>query len=192
MKKIYLFCTNPAIYLIELPVIILLALAIMYNGNSDKPTKLYPLIIFLIFIFIFIFVYFFRAISISFEEIRYHGLFSGRDHATINKDKELIITTVSRTRLKVELFGNDGTAPELDFIKKGEEFVPMDIYLFRGKSLGSGRTVRKILTYFEVPADDVELFLNSDLHFAEYEFVNVKSIKKEEQTEIRIKIKETV
>ena len=192
MKKIYLFCTRLRVYLIELPVIILFMITLHYNDASDELMKLYPLLIFLAASIVFIFVYFFRAISISFDEIRYHGLYSSRDHAEINKGKELIFTLYEKRRIRVELFGNDGKPPELSWIKDDGTYTPVDIYLFRGKAIGGKRKMVSVLKYFGVEENDIDLVFNSESFSAEYEYVSLKSEFSEDKTVIRLKMKETV
>ncbi|MBO5879859.1 MAG: hypothetical protein J6Q68_04845 [Clostridia bacterium] len=192
MKKTYLFCTRIKLYLIEIPLIILLVLTCSYNSNAQHVFKLYPLIVFLSLGIIFILVYFFRVISLSFEEVRYHGLFSSRDHAPINKDKEVILTLRGKRRLTVELFGNDGKAPELDWIKDNENYKITDIYLFRGKAIAGKQKVKRILSYYGVDDEGRRAAIENDEFSADYEFVSLKSKKAEGVTEIRIKMKETV
>ena len=192
MRKKYLFCTRLRIYLTELPVMILFALACYYNKKSEEVFKLYPLIIFLGIAMIFIFVYFFRAISLSFEEVRYHGLYSSRDHASIIKDNELIITMAKKKRLRVDLFGNDGRAPELDYIKNDENYKPIDIYMFRGKAIGGKRQVASILKYYGVSESDIPNVFIEPAYSGNYEYVTLKSEIGEDKTVIRLKFKETV
>ena len=91
MKNVYLFCTRIAVYLTELPVLILLWTAMRYNDRSEEIFKLYPLIVILSLAVIFILVYFFRLISVSRDEIRYLGIFSSRDSALITEGKTLVI-----------------------------------------------------------------------------------------------------
>ena len=192
MRKKYLFCTRLRVYLIELPIIILFAIALYYNQYSDELTKLYPLLIFLALSMIYIFIYFFRAISISFEEIRYHGLYSSRDHAEINEGKEIIFTLLKKRRLRVELYGNDGRPPELSWIKDNENYTPVDIYLFRGKAIGGKRKLKSLLKYFGVAESDIdELFLKEKFE-GDYEYVSLKSEIQEDKTVVRLKMKETL
>jgi hypothetical protein len=191
MKKTFLFCTKIRLYLIELPLIVLLAFAYHFNERSDALTKLYPLIIFIILVILFIFVYFFRGIMISTEEISDVGLFSGRDRAEITKDKTVIITMKSRARLSVELFGNDGTPPSLDWLK-GEDYTPVDIYLFRGKAIGGKRAVKRVLSVFGVASSDLQSIFTLDSFSADYDIASVSVTKKEDIREIKIKITETV
>ena len=192
MKKKYLFCTRLRVYLIELPVIVLFAITLHYNKYSEELAKFYPLLIFLAAAMIFIFVYFFRAISISFEEIRYHGLYSSRDHAEINEGKELILTLQEKRRIRIELFGNDGKPPELSWVKDDQSYTPVDIYLFRGKAIGGKRSIKSLLRYFGVSESDVESVLSEKNFSGDYAYVSLKSEKLEEKTVIRLKMKQTV
>ena len=192
MKKIYLFCTRIRMYLTEIPIMILFMIALRYNQESKEVMKLYPLLIFLAAAMIFIVVYFFRAISISFEEIRYHGLYSSRDHAEINEGKELIITLYEKRRIRLELFGNDGKPPELSWVKDDENYTPIDIFLFRGKAIGGKRKIKSLLKYFGVEDTAIESIFNKENFSREYEYVSLMSESFEDKTVIRLKMKETV
>lgn len=192
MRKKYLFCTKMRVYLTELPIIILFAITLHYNKYSEGLTKLYPLLIFLGASMLFILVYFFRLISISFQEVSYHGLYSSRDHAEINKGKELILTYCGKRRIRVELFGNDGKPPELNWIKADETYTPVDIFLFRGKAIGGKGRVKSILKYFGVENADAEAVFLKESFSGEYEYVSLRSENKEGKTVIRLKIKETL
>ena len=66
MKKKYLFCTNPLMYLTEVPPIVLFIIALRYNKYSESLAGFYPLMIFLGLVTVFIFIYLFRMISLSF------------------------------------------------------------------------------------------------------------------------------
>lgn len=189
MKKKYLFCTKAWLYLCEIPLAVLLALAIYYNPAIDTNYKLVPLIIVLIFTMVFFFVYFFRIVVISFEEIRYRGPFSSRDSALINKDKELIITMLPFSNLRVELYGNDGLPPMIEGLK-GEP--SMDIYLFRGRAIGGRRRVASLLRYFGVAESDISEALLQDTFVGDYASVTLSVEKREDIREIRLKFKETV
>jgi hypothetical protein len=150
MKNIFLFCSKLWVYLTELPVIFMLVIAVRYNESSEELLKLYPLITFLSLVIIFIAVYFFRVISVSAEEIRYHGLFSSKDSALITKDKTLYVTLISGHRLKLELFGDAGEEPAFEWMRE-EDVVHRDISLFRGKAIGGEATAERVLKYFGMP-----------------------------------------
>ena len=191
MKFKLLFCSKIWVYLTEIPVIILFLITRSYNDSSTSWLKLYPLLIFLALVMLFIVIYFFRVITVSFDEIRYHGLFSSRDSAIINKGKTLIITMKSAKRLTVELFGNDGQPPMLDWLK-GEDYVPVDIYLFRGKAIGGRKTVSSVLKFFSVTEEDLALAFSEDSFSGDYEYVTLQVNKKEDVREFRITMKETL
>ncbi len=187
-KKKYLFCTNPLMYLTEIPPILLLIVCMIYNtGEGDG--NLYPLIIFLILVIIFIFIYLFRYMTVSYEEIRCKGLFSSHDAAIINKDKTLILTIHPGMRLRVALFGNDGQPPMFDGLR-GEPSI--DIFLFRAKAFGGKRNVASLLRYFDVPAEDIKCALYDEQFSMEYELVSLEAEHKEDIREIRVKFKETI
>ena len=91
--------------------------------------------------------------------------------------------------LDVDLFGNDGQPPMFAGLK---DEPPIDIYLFRGRTIGSCRTVRSILEYFDIPSADAHEALRADNYSNEYELVSLTAEKREDIREIRIKFKETV
>ncbi len=180
------------VYLTEIPIIVLFIITCFYNQYSEELTKLYPLLIFLCAAFVFILVYFFRVISLSFEEVRYHGFYSSRDHADINEGKELIFTLEKRRKLRIELFGNDGKAPELDWINSDGDYKPLDIVLFRGKAICGKKRFLSILKYFGVEEEDALSIFEKESFLGEYEFVSLSSEKTEEKTIVKLKMKETV
>ena len=192
MKKKYLSSTRLIVYLTELPLIILFVITLRYNKYSEQLTKFYPLMIFIGALMIFILIYFFRAISISFSEIRYHGFFSSRDHAEINEGKDIIITMLPKRVIKVALFGNDNRTPELSWIQEDENYKPMDIFLFRGTAYGTKKKVISVLKYFGVSESDIPLVFETESFSAEYEFVSLNSKMSDEKTEIKLKMKQTV
>lgn len=189
MKKKHLFCTKIWFYLTEIPLGFALYVATYYNFSFGDPWRHVPLMAILFLTMVFIGIYFFRFITVSFEEVRYRGLFSSRDSAMINKDKTLIITMRRHCKLGIHLWGNDGRPPLYDALK-GEGSI--DIYLFRGKTVGGKRTVRSLLRYFEIPDSDIELVLCEEKHSAETENISLTSEKIEDIREIRLKFKKTV
>jgi hypothetical protein len=173
----------------EIPLALLLAVTIHYGPMTEGVFKLVPLMVALISVMLFILIFFFRMVVVSYEEVRYRGPFSSRDRAFINKDKTLIITMYPHGNLDIDLYGNDGKPPMFAGLK---DEPPMDIYLFRGKTIGSRRTVRSLLTYFGIPTDDAAQSLKVDEFSREYELVSFTAKKKEDIRELRIKFKETV
>ena len=174
MKKTYLFCTELWFYLCEIPPILLLIISIIYNNDSEGLLKFFPLIILSCAAIIFIFLYFFRMIIISFEEIKCIGAFSSKDSAIINKGKTLIITLNRKNKMTVRLHGNIGT-PGFDWAK-GEDYKNIGIDLFREKAIGNNRSVKRLLSYFNVPDDDISVFMEEETHEKRYEnFIVSKS-----------------
>lgn len=149
MKGLYISGTRLAVFWTEIPLITLLVLSIIFNKYSDALYKLYPLIVFLSLAVVFCFIYFFKIIKISYDEIRYIGLFSGRDKAMINEGKTVIVKNLRHGKFSIILFGHDGFA-DFDWLKKDEGEEPVDIALFRGKGYGGKVAIRRILRYFGV------------------------------------------
>ena len=178
-------------YLTELPLLALLIVAICYNGAAEGFLKLYPLIIAIILGMVFILIYLFRLVAISTEEVRSVGPFSSRDRAVINEGKTLILTLLSGGRMRVELYGNDGTPPMLDWAQN-EEHELLDIYLYRDKAIGGKRTAARVLRYFEVPSDEAREIVESEKLFREYDAFNISVEKLDDATEISIKFTKTI
>ena len=190
MKKTFLFCTRLYYYWVLLPLIFLLAVCIDSNSDATNLLKLYPLIVLTVLGMVFILIYFFRAIEISYSEIKYLGLFSSRDSAIINEGKTLILTPIGRGRIKVTLFGNDGVLPDFSWAKSTGD-SPRDISLFRGKTIGGKRSCRKIMKFFGVDTCDFNDIFKGGFN-KEYDIVSVSSEECPEGTEIRITITKTV
>lgn len=188
MKNVFLFCTKLWVYLTEVPVLILLSIALRYNEGSKELFKLYPLIIFLSLAVIFIAVYFFRAITVSREEIRYHGLFSSRDSALITKNKTLRVTVLAKGGLRLELYGDAGETPAFEWMRQ-EDVIHREICFFRGRSLGRAGTVSKISALFGVPED---LDPTAEGFTYEDENISVLTEKKDAGTVVAIKFKTTL
>ena len=154
MKSVFLFTTRLRMYWVLLPIAALLSACIAYNTKEAGAFGLYPLIILLCGAILFIFIYFFRAVKISFDEIKSIGAFSGRDSAVITEGKTLILEHLRGGRLQITLFGNDGILPELDWMKSTGD-APRDIALYRGKVIWYRYSVNKILRYFGFNKEDI-------------------------------------
>lgn len=190
MKSIYLFSTKLWVYLTELPLIILLLLAISYNDSVKGLVKLYPLQILLVLGMIFILIYFFRIVRINAEEIRCIGWFSSRDSIIVKKDRRLKITLMKRGMIMLELFGI-GESPELDWVDP-EEYKNSEINLFRTKAVGSRRTLEKILSYFSIEKSDFDKILSEKDFSKEYEYISLSSVDTENGRAVSLKFKETI
>ena len=191
MKSIYLLSTKLWVYLTEIPVLILLGVAISTNHLSNDIFKYYPLIIFLAFSVIFIMVYFFSVISISYDEIRYHGLFSSKDSAFITENKTLVIKIKPKRNLAVELYEDAGIEPAFDWMK-AEDVMHREICVFRGKANGSYKTAEKILKYFGLAEESLAAATSEDGFSYEDDAIKVSSANKNEIFEIAIKFKITM
>jgi hypothetical protein len=190
MKSVYLFCSRLWVYLTEIPVMILLWVTLSYNGESDDVFKFYPLIIFLSAAIIFIFVYFFRVISISCDEIRFHGLFSSKDSALISEGKTLALELSKAKTLKIMLFEDAGKEPAFEWMK-AEDVIHRDICMFRGRAIGGAGTAKKILRFYGVPEESAK---DVTLNGFSYEDENVKisTLNDGELATIKIKFKKTI
>ena len=184
MKNIYLLSTKLWVYLTEIPIIIILAVAIAFNDSSKDVLKFYPLIIFLCAAIIFILIYFFRMISISTDEVRAHGFFSSRDHAFITKGKTLYLTIRPNHNLKVELYGDAGEVPAFDWMK-ATDIKHRDICFFRGNAVGGKAAVKRIANYFYLPSDKLENIFEDGFV---YEDEKAKFITEQNNENLTIKI----
>lgn len=184
MKNVYLFCTRIAVYLTELPVLILLWSAMKFNSESEEVFKLYPLIVILSFAVIFIMVYFFRLISVSRDEVRYIGAFSSRDRAFITEGKTLVLTLRRHRQIRIELYEDAASEPAFEWMK-AEDVVHRDICIFRGRAIGGRGSVQDVLELFSVPQN-----LTKDIACANggYEDENIAVLSEAIDEDIRIKI----
>lgn len=191
MKSLYLFSTKLRMYWIILPIAVILALAIIVNPYTEGWMKLYPLIIACVGGIAFIFLFFFRLIKINWSEIKDVGRFSPRDSALINEGKFIVLRPERGGRVKVYLYGNDGL-PELDWMRDQSSDASV-ICMFRGRTEGGKRTVKRVLRYFGVPkADFSEIIGNVDF-LRQYESVKVSTrVNDTERLEYVIEITETV
>ena len=176
-------------FLTELPPIIFLVLAIIFNDKADDIMKLYPLIIVLSAIVIFIFLYLFRAVIIRYDEVRTVGLFSSREHIIINKDKTLAITLHPKRFTVVEVFGDGGSFDTYSWLKSEDSTT---INLFRAKAYGSLNTLRKILRYFDVDVEMIDELITKDGVEFDLEKIKVASSTVHDGKSIRIFFKETI
>jgi len=191
MKSVFLFCTKLRVYWCELPLFLLLALCIIYNEHSTGLYGLYLLGILCVAAIIFVFIYFFRAIAISFDEIRYIGLFSSRDRAVITEGKTVIIRVLGKRKLRITLFGNDGVNPGFDWMKATQN-APRDICLFRGKTIGGQGAIKRVLKFFGADACDFESILTEKSFSKSYENVTVTASIVDDAREIKIRMDKTV
>ena len=191
MKKIFLFSTRLRVYWVLMPLLLLLSLCIRFNSKEAGTFMLYPLIILLIGGMVFICIYFFRAVRLSYDEIRHVGLFSGRDSAVITEGKALILEKIRGGRLHITLFGNDGVLPELSWLKSTTQ-APRDISLFRGKVIWYSYSVKRILSFFAVSGEDCKKILLGEISRIDTEIATVTLEAENEPAKIKIRINKTV
>lgn len=189
MKSIFLFSTKIRFFISEIPLIALYITAVLNNSAAKGAMKLYPLQIGLLALIAFIMIYFFRAITVSYSEIKHIGRFSPRYKAVINKGKTLIFRLKPHGKMDVILFGNNGEPPL--YSNDENDCEPIDIDLFTGHTLGGRRTLNKVLSYFGASASDSESLIGSDFS-AELENVRMTSETHENFHEVRIFFKRTV
>ena len=152
MKKLFYFSTRPSTFLVEVPPALLLVPTIIYNSSVNTPMRLYPLIFALSALIIFFAIYFFRAVSISYEEIKCIGNFSSKEKAVIKEERALLITLLKRNRIRIELFGkNDDGDMTYAWLKND---TPAEINLFRAKINGGMKRAGKILRYFDADIEN--------------------------------------
>ena len=191
MKPMYIFASRLRSFWVLVPITIVLWLSVHFNRAADGLYKLYPLIIFSVIAIIFAIVYLFRAIEISYAEIKYIGRFSSRDSATINEGKTIVIDLLPKKKVSIQLYGNEGYNPEIKWLQNDEGEVE-DICLFRGKSYSGRNDAARILLYFGVDANDIDAFLTSDKEPVDYENVTVASLTYLEHRQIRIQMNTTI
>lgn len=167
-----------------IPLGILLTVSIIYNDRVDGFLKLWPLICALSLFILFIFVYFFRAVSISTEEVRAIGLFSSKEIATVKRGRRLVFTIRSKKRLRVELFGKEDK-PAFDWMKKGD-YGENEIRLFSEKAVGSERSIKRILAYLQVPCEDFKGIFSEDTFEKEYRDIKIYTETEAEEKKISI------
>ena len=158
MKKLFLFSTKLYYFWTVMPLAFILAVAIYLNNDVKTILKLYPMIILLSVVIIVNILFYIRGIRLTYDDARCLGLFSKKDYARYSKDSSLVITVLRHGRLLIEVFG---------FIEEGEigyDWFDSDksaeINLFRARTNGNFKTVKKILKYYGASESDAELALN--------------------------------
>ena len=189
MKKRYFIAIRPWVFLLNIPFAFLLGVSIAYNNAAQNLFKLYPLIIFLSLFIVFLNIYFFRIIELSYEKIRYIGLFTSRDDSFITEGNTLKITRERLGKLKVILYGHDGIHAAFDWkTDEDPDEAPEDITLFRGHVYGGRLTMKRIFSYFGVSREDFKEILSTEGFYKDYENVTVSTLKTDAGFEVDIKI----
>ncbi len=190
MKNVYLFCTKPWVYLIELPVILIFWLALSLNEYSDLAVKFYPLMTVSALLILFIALFFFRFISINNDEIRSLGLFSSKDSALIAEKKTLVIALHPHRTVKLELYGDPDEEPEFNWMRS-DNVAHREICVFRGKAVGGKKSAMRILEYFTFPTSELNAAFEEGYSF-ENDAIRVSSSAENEVFKIKIKFKITI
>ena len=129
-------------------------------------------------------------ITITHEEIKAVGLFSSKESVVINKDKTLVMTLSKRNKMVIRLRGNSGT-PAFSWAKP-IDYKSQEIDLFREKAVGNARTIKKVLSYFEVPTEDINSLTNQHEFRKNYDSFIVSKSKEDNQITVSIKITNTI
>ena len=191
MKSIFLFCTRLYIFLIEIPPMVLLALTISIHEKSEEVWGFYPLEIFLGLAILFIMVYFFRAVTITYDEIRMHGVFSSKDKLLFKKGHTLVIGILPKKKLRLEVYGNLGGDKVYDWLS-ADEGQNHEISLFRERAVGNEKTVASILSYFGVTEEALEGAFDREGEIFKDEFIEVSTERRNELFEVRVKFNELI
>ena len=189
MKKIFLFSSNLALYLTEIPVLALLAVVISVHDTAPTIVKFYPLEIALSAVAILILLFFFRAVLISVDEIREIGLFTSRDKAMIEEKKTLVFTLASKKNMTVELYESSENAPALPWASD----VSSEINLFRARTRGNEKSVRRVLLCFGLSVEEADAMINDPpAKEVAFENVAVSFEEKHDVTIYRLRVLKTV
>ena len=190
MKKLFLFGTKLYVYLIELPVIIVLMLAIRYNNEATNLLKLYPLIVFCSLAIAFIAIYFFNSVTITYAKIKQIGLFSSRDSAIITKDRTIVLTYLSRRRMRIELFAMQDK-PSLQWVSN-EDFVAHETCVFRERVIGNNLTAKRVLRFFKASEKEIKELLSSENLEIKNGKIEYSALVYDEKKQIKIKFNEVI
>ena len=190
MKSVIIIGTKWQMYLTELPIIALLAVAIYFNKSAEGTVKLYPLIFACSAAVIFIFIYLMRAVIITNERVRSFGPFSSKESSIINEGKTLVLTTRPHTKLKIELFGYD-SAPTFDWMQNGQQELPY-LNLYRDTAVGGSGTVRRVLKHFGVPKEDIDEVLSAKGFTREYDAFLLKKTQNDESESYSLEFTKTI
>ena len=191
MKRISFFSTPLYMFLTEIPFVVILVLAIIYNPYAEGWARLYPLITVMAAAIIFSNIFLFRGIRLSRCEIRDVGRFSPRDHASLSAGSSIRLRVEGGGRVRIYVFGKAGL-PELDWMRD-QTTNPDEICMYRGRTQGGLSTVAGLLSYFGVPKSEIESILSGGQFAGSYPECTV-SIKTtdEGKTEYSITLLHTV
>lgn len=190
MKKLFLFSTRLTYYWVLLPLVAIFVLCLAFNSHVEHYLKLYPLMAVSLCGIVLALVYYFRGVLISYEEIKAVGRFSSRDTVIINKGKTIILYREKHSRIRIILFGNDGIKPEFSWMNSTQD-APKDISLFRSHAYGGNRSIKRVMSYFGVPSEELDAYFEGDFEKT-YTNVTVTSRLDDDIRKIYIKMDKTV
>ena len=191
MKKTYVYSTPLWLYFTELPIMLIMTLAIVHNPTATGWAKLYPLIFLCGAAIIFINIFLFRAVRFSMAEVRDIGLFSNRDDAALRAGASIRLVPTKFGRVRVYVYGDSGL-PELDWMRD-QTTNPDEICMFRSRVEGGERGIRRVLSYFGVGSDDIKRIIDEVGFHGEYEECDVDTLTDvNERKEYRITLKRTL
>ena len=190
MKFLFFLSTRLRVFLTEIPPIILLMVAIIYNSAVDSPFKLYPLMVVLCALIFFIPIYFLRGVFISYEEVRCVGFFSSKEKAIIKEGRMLVLTQLSKKKVRIELFSknNDGEASYAWLADEESVFVNV----FRARVNGKEGVIKRTLRYFEIEEDVIADALEKEDFSVELDKVKVMTDVENESKKVIVYFKETL
>ena len=185
MKGIFLFCTKLQVYLIELPLIIMMSLAIHYNGEAEGGLKFYPLIVILGAGILFILLYFFRGIYITSDDISDVGIFSARERVFIKKDCTLVISLRKKRKINIDLLSK-GDKPAFDWMKS-ENDITRDVRIYHRVAIGGKNTAVKLLSFLGVDKSKAIEIAEKDAMKFDDGNISIITENKHDLFEIRVK-----
>lgn len=191
MKRISFFGTPFYMYLTEIPFVVILIFAIIYNPYAEGWAKFYPLICAMAAAIIFANIFLFRGVSLSRCKIRDIGRFSPRDSAELKLGSSIRLQPQKGGRVKIYVYGEAGL-PELDWMRE-QTTNPDEICMYRGRAEGGIGVVSSALSYFGVPNGEIEKIITGESFDGDYSECKVSTQKlNDEAVEYRIELKQTV
>ena len=185
MKKLRFFATKPWYFLVTLPPIFVFILCLVYHPHAEGGLGLIPLALFMVGVVVFSVLFFFRMVTISNEEVREVGIFSGGEHMDLTLGREVILVKYPHNTLGVYVYGEDGSEEQFWLLNE----KPKEHILMRSRAVGGSRSIARALAFFKVePAQQNALSTTEGLSY-EGEFVTVETLIENESLVVRIRIR---
>lgn len=157
--SLFLFSTKTWMFLSEIPPVSLFVLCIIYNKHSSLAGGLIPLMILMAALSVFFFIFLFRAVKLTPYEIRHIGRFTPRDRVSLEKDMTLTLTLKKHGHIKIEVYGDSGSAPVYPWLKNSPTH---EIRLFNAKIVGRSGKAKKILSFLGAPPSTYSALLGNE------------------------------